>query len=69
MRRTGDRPPDPRGIFEKSKTMRPTTETELAEIVTAATAPVVLRGGGTRRIGEAAGDVLETGRAVGCGPV
>lgn len=61
MRRTGDRPPEPRGIFEKSKTMRPTTETELAEIVTAATAPVVLRGGGTRRIGEAAGDVLETG--------
>lgn len=42
--------------------MRPETELELAEVVCAAKAPFVLRGGGTRGIGGGApGVVLETG--------
>ena len=45
--------------------MRASTEAELAEIVAAAVAPVVVRGGGTRGVGDAAGDVLETGGLAG----
>ena len=39
--------------------MRPATEAELAEIIAAATGPMVVRGGGTRGIGEAPGAVLD----------
>jgi glycolate oxidase FAD binding subunit len=41
--------------------MRPVTEAELAEAVAGATGPLVVRGGGTRTIGHAHGEVLETG--------
>ncbi len=41
--------------------MRPATETELAEMIRSANAPLAIRGGGTRGIGRAtAGDPLET---------
>ena len=40
--------------------MRPKTEAELAEAVAAATGPLLVRGGGTRTIGHAVGEVLET---------
>ncbi|ULB08520.1 FAD-binding protein [Cereibacter azotoformans] len=40
--------------------MRPSTEEELAEIVQGAAGPLRIRGGGTRAIGHAAGDLLET---------
>ena len=40
--------------------MRPKTEVELAEAVRAAVGPVAVLGGGTRGIGVASGDVLET---------
>ena len=45
--------------------MRPTTEADLAEAIAAATAPLLVRGGGTRTIGQAVGDVLETGGLTG----
>lgn len=41
--------------------MRPTTEADLAEAIATATAPLLVRGGGTRTIGPAVGEVLETG--------
>ena len=41
--------------------MRPETEVELGEMIRASDGPVVVRGGGTRAIGEVAGAVLETG--------
>ncbi len=41
--------------------MRPASEAELAEIIRAAAAPLAVTGGGTRRLGAAAGAVLETG--------
>jgi glycolate oxidase FAD binding subunit len=41
--------------------MRPADEAELAEIVRGANGPLAVRGGGTRGIGAAAGEVLETG--------
>ena len=41
--------------------MRPLTEAELAEAVAGASGPLVVRGGGTRMIGPALGEVLETG--------
>ncbi|MFN7223343.1 MAG: FAD-binding protein [Paracoccaceae bacterium] len=41
--------------------MRPASEAELAEAIRAANAPVFVRGGGTRAIGEQDGEVLETG--------
>ncbi|MFZ1510641.1 MAG: glycolate oxidase subunit GlcE, partial [Tabrizicola sp.] len=41
--------------------MRPTTERELAEAVAGASGPLLLRGGGTRTLGPAVGEVLETG--------
>ncbi|MBA3909995.1 MAG: 2-hydroxy-acid oxidase [Rhodobacter sp.] len=41
--------------------MRPETEAELAEAVAGASGPVLVRGGGTRTIGHAVGEVLETG--------
>lgn len=40
--------------------MRPTSEAELAELISGAQAPFALRGGGTRLAGVLAGDVLET---------
>ena len=40
--------------------MRPVTEAELSEAVMSATAPVIIRGGGTRALGFCAGDLLET---------
>jgi glycolate oxidase FAD binding subunit len=40
--------------------MRPETEAELAEAVAGATGPLLVRGGGTRTIGHALGEVLET---------
>ena len=40
--------------------MRPVTEAELAEAVAAATGPLLVRGGGTRTLGHAVGEVLET---------
>ena len=45
--------------------MRPGTEIELAEIVAAAKAPLLLRGGGTRTIGHTLGTVLDTGGLAG----
>lgn len=41
--------------------MRPASEAELAEIIRTATGPLAVTGGGTRRLGAAAGAVLETG--------
>jgi glycolate oxidase FAD binding subunit len=41
--------------------MRPTTEAELAEAVAGASGPLLVRGGGTRTLGHAVGEVLETG--------
>lgn len=40
--------------------MRPTTEAELADILRGANAPLAIRGGGTRGIAQAAGEVLDT---------
>jgi glycolate oxidase FAD binding subunit len=40
--------------------MRPATEAELAEAVAGAAGPLLVRGGGTRTIGHAVGEVLET---------
>ena len=40
--------------------MRPMTEADLAEAVAAASGPLLVRGGGTRTLGHAAGEVLET---------
>jgi glycolate oxidase FAD binding subunit len=45
--------------------MRPASEAELAEMVAGATAPLMVRGGGTRTIGPALGAVLETGGLAG----
>ncbi len=41
--------------------MRPLGEAELAEMVAGARGPLLVRGGGTRAVGLAAGEVLETG--------
>lgn len=41
--------------------MRPVNEAELADILRGANAPLAIRGGGTRGIAQAAGEVLETG--------
>lgn len=41
--------------------MRPVTEAELAEAVAEAVGPLLVRGGGTRTLGHAVGEVLETG--------
>ncbi len=41
--------------------MRPETEGDLAEAVAGARAPLLVRGGGTRTLGHAVGEVLETG--------
>lgn len=40
--------------------MRPVTEAELAEAVAGASGPLLIRGGGTRTLGHALGEVLET---------
>ncbi|MDX5350877.1 MAG: FAD-binding protein [Paracoccaceae bacterium] len=45
--------------------MRPETEAELAEAVAGASGPLVVRGGGTRTLGHAVGEVLETGGLAG----
>jgi len=45
--------------------MRPQSEAELAEAVAGASGPFVVRGGGTRTIGPALGEVLETGGLAG----
>lgn len=45
--------------------MRPMTEAELADILRGATAPLFVRGGGTRGIGRALGAVLDTGGLAG----
>ncbi|KAF0113535.1 MAG: glycolate oxidase FAD binding subunit [Rhodobacteraceae bacterium] len=45
--------------------MRPLSEAELAEAVAGATGPLVVRGGGTRTIGHAVGEVLETSGLTG----
>ncbi|SDH39843.1 FAD-binding protein [Alloyangia pacifica] len=41
--------------------MRPETETDLAEMISASNGPLRIRGGGTRSIGDVAGAPLETG--------
>lgn len=41
--------------------MRPGTEAELAEAVAGTNGPLLVRGGGTRTLGHAVGEVLETG--------
>ncbi len=41
--------------------MRPETEAELADLLRGANGPVAIRGGGTRSLGAAPGEVLETG--------
>lgn len=45
--------------------MRPKTEAELAEVVAGAKGPLLVRGGGTRTLGHAVGEVLETGGLAG----
>ena len=45
--------------------MRPLTEAALAEAVASATSPLLVRGGGTRVLGHAMGEVLETGGLTG----
>ncbi len=45
--------------------MRPVNEAELAEAIRGANGPLHIRGGGTRRIGAATGEVLETGGLAG----
>lgn len=45
--------------------MRPSTETELAEVMAGASGPLLVRGGGTRTLGHTAGEVLETGGLTG----
>lgn len=45
--------------------MRPTSEAELAEAVAGAAGPLLARGGGTRTLGHAVGEVLETGGLTG----
>jgi glycolate oxidase FAD binding subunit len=45
--------------------MRPETEADLAEAIATANAPLLVRGGGTRTIGHAVGEVLETGGLCG----
>lgn len=45
--------------------MRPRTEAELAEAVAGARGPLLVRGGGTRTLGHAPGEVLETGAISG----
>ena len=45
--------------------MRPVTEAELAEAVAGASGPLLIRGGGTRTLGHAVGEVLETGGLAG----
>ncbi len=45
--------------------MRPSDETELAEMVAGAAGPLLVRGGGTRAVGAVAGAVLETGGLTG----
>jgi glycolate oxidase FAD binding subunit len=44
----------------KDMVMRPVTEADLAEAVAGASGPLLVRGGGTRTIGPAVGEVLET---------
>ncbi|MDM7933138.1 FAD-binding protein [Tabrizicola sp.] len=41
--------------------MRPETEAELVDVILGAAGPLLVRGGGTRTIGRALGEVLETG--------
>ncbi len=41
--------------------MRPANEAELSDMVAGALAPLLVRGGGTRTLGQATGEVLETG--------
>ncbi len=41
--------------------MRPSSEAELSEAVAGARGPLLVRGGGTRTLGHAVGEVLETG--------
>jgi glycolate oxidase FAD binding subunit len=52
----------PESIFAKMKGqgMRPANEAELAEMIRTTAGPVVVRGGGTRKIGACAGETLET---------
>ena len=45
--------------------MRAGSEAELAEMVAGALGPLVVRGGGTRAIGQVEGEVLETAGLVG----
>ncbi|MGL4238437.1 FAD-binding protein [Tabrizicola sp.] len=45
--------------------MRPVTEAELAEAVAGVAGPLLVRGGGTRTLGHAVGEVLETGGLFG----
>ncbi len=45
--------------------MRPSSEAELAEAVAGARGPLLVRGGGTRTLGHAVGEVLETGGVSG----
>ena len=45
--------------------MRPVTEAELAEAVAGASGPLLVRGGGTRTLGHAVGEVLETSGLTG----
>ncbi len=46
---------------ENESAMRPVTEAELAEAVAGALGPLLVRGGGTRTLGHAVGEVLQTG--------
>ena len=49
----------------KDVKMRPLTEAEVAEAVAGASGPLLVRGGGTRTLGHATGEVLETGGLTG----
>lgn len=53
--------------MKKAAPMRPATEPDLSEMIRASGGPLVICGGGTRRIGTALGAVLETGALSGIG--
>ena len=58
--------PYPLGIFgQKKKTMTPTSEIELSEMIKSANSPLRIVGGGTRPIGRVVGEALSTAELTG----
>ncbi|WP_254054518.1 FAD-binding protein [Roseovarius sp. EL26] len=46
--------------FEKDEVLKPTSETELSDMIAAAKSPLCIQGGGTRPVGQPKGDLLTT---------